>query len=173
MTNTNTRCWLTVVAMLLAGGAQVLRADQGAVTPPPGSPLLLEVSAEGVQIYTCEAKGDAFAWTFSGPDAKLADKQKKQVGTHFAGPTWKSNDGSSVVGEVVSKADAPDASAVPWLLLRAKSHERAGALAAVAFIRRADTKGGVAPGTGCDAAHVSKQARVPYTATYQFFGAAK
>jgi len=46
-------------------------------------------------------------------------------------------------------------------------------LSAVAFVRRADTKGGVAPSTGCDAAHVAAQARVPYSATYQFFGAAK
>jgi hypothetical protein len=167
--------------MLLAGGAQVVRADQdqdqgqgqAGMTPPQGASRLLELSADGVQIYTCEAKNNAFAWTFSAPEAKLFDKQQHQVGTHFAGPTWKLNDGSTVVGEVVAKADAPDASAIPWLLLRAKSHDGAGALAAAEYIRRADTKGGVAPNTGCDAAHVSQKARIPYSATYQFFGAAK
>jgi hypothetical protein len=46
-----------------------------------------------------------------------------------------------------------------------------GMLATPAYIRRVDTKGGVAPSTGCDASHVSERTRVPYSATYQFFGA--
>jgi hypothetical protein len=163
-----------------------------AVAPPPGSPLLLELSADGVQIYTCEAKNNAFEWTFTAPEAKLSDKQGHPAGTHSAGPTWKATDGSTVVGEVIAKADAPAAnaspsprpsstpspSAIPWLLLRAKSHTGtqggpSGTLATVAYIRRIETKGGTAPATGCDASHVSQQTRVPYTATYQFYGAAK
>lgn len=154
-----------------------------AVAPPPGSPLLLELSADGVQIYSCEAKNNAFDWTFVAPEAKLADKQGHPAGTHSAGPTWKATDGSTVVGEMVAKADAPAAAAgqspsIPWLLLRAKSHTptpggQPGSLATVAYIRRANTKGGTAPTTGCDASHVSQQTRVPYTATYQFYGAAK
>ena len=42
-----------------------------------------------------------------------------------------------------------------------------------AFIRRTDTKGGVAPTAGCDAGHVSEQVRMRYSAIYQFFSAAK
>jgi len=40
---------------------------------------------------------------------------------HFGGPTWKLDDGSAVVGEVIAKADAPEPDAFQWLLLRAKS----------------------------------------------------
>jgi len=47
-------------------------------------------------------------------------------------------------------------------------------LSPVAFIRRADTKGGVAPAAGCDAAHRGEAGpRVRYYALYQFFGAAE
>ena len=45
--------------------------------------LLLEVVADGVQIYTCEAKDGGFAWSFKAPEANLFDKQGRQVGTHF------------------------------------------------------------------------------------------
>jgi hypothetical protein len=46
-------------------------------------------------------------------------------------------------------------------------------VAAAAFVRRAETKGGVAPATGCDAAHRDEQVRMRYSALYQFFGAPK
>jgi len=55
----------------------------------------------------------------------------------------------------------------------AKAHEGQGILADVAFIRRIDTKGGVAPTTGCDAGHISEPERMRYSATYQFLGAPK
>jgi hypothetical protein len=134
--------------------------------------LLLAVDADGVQIYTCEAKDQGFAWVFKAPEANLFDKQGRQIGTHFAGPSWKFADGS-VVGEVAARADAPASGAIPWLLLKAKSHEGAGVPANTAFVRRLDTKGGSAPTAGCDATRKGEQARVRYYALYQFFGAAK
>ena len=78
-----------------------------------------------------------------------------------------------MVGEVVGRADAPLRGAIPWLLLKAKSHEGSGVLSTVAFIRRADTKGGSAPAAGCDSARNGEQARVRYSALYQFYGAAR
>jgi hypothetical protein len=132
----------------------------------------LEAAADGVQIYACEAKGQGFEWMFKAPEANLFDKQGLQVATHFAGPTWKNKEGS-VVGEVASRADAPASGAIPWLLLRAKSHDGSGVLSTVAFVRRADTKGGAAPTSGCDASHKGTEARVRYSALYQFYGAAK
>jgi hypothetical protein len=162
-----------VAAVLTSIGTFAVRADQAAVAPPAGSTPLLELSADGVQIYTCDAKGGGFDWSFKGPEANLFDKQGRQVGTHFAGPTWKIEDGSEVVGEVVAKADATEPGAVQWLLLRAKSHQGSGVLSPVAYIRRAETKGGLAPSTGCDASHLSQQARMRYSATYQFFSTAK
>ena len=163
-----------VMAGILVGmGAFAVNADQTAVAPPQGSAPLLEVVADGVQIYTCEAKRNLFEWSFKAPEANLFDEQGRQIGTHFAGPTWKMADGSAIVGEVIAKADAPEKGAVQWLLLRAKSHQGRGILADAAFIRRTDTKGGVAPTTGCDAGHVSEQARMRYSASYQFFSAPK
>jgi hypothetical protein len=159
--------------MLIGMSAFAVNADQTAAAPPQGSALLLEAVADGVQIYTCEAKGSLFQWTFKAPEANLFDKQGRQIGTHFAGPSWKMADGSAIVGEVIAKADAPEKDAIQWLLLRAKAHEGQGILGEAAFVRRTETKGGVAPTTGCDAGHVSEQARMRYSAIYQFFSAAK
>ena len=164
---------LSFAAALLLAGAPVTRADDGAVAPPQGAMLALEVVADGVQIYACEAKGSSFEWVFKSPEANLFDRSGRRVGTHFAGPSWKTEDGTSIVGEIVAKQDAPEKGAIPWLLLRAKSHEGTGPLADTAFIRRADTKGGAAPGSGCDPTQSGTQARMRYSATYQFFTAAK
>jgi len=147
-------------------------AAQSAVAPPKGSTPLLDVFADGVQIYTCEAKEGGFEWSFKAPEANLFDRRGRQIGAHFAGPTWKFDDGSEVVGEVVTKADAEEPGAIQWLLLRVKNHHGSGALSAVAYISRTETKGGQAPRTGCDASHRSQQARMRYSATYQFFGTA-
>jgi hypothetical protein len=83
-------------------GAFAADADQVTVVPPEDSMLLLEVVVDGVQIYTCEAKDGGFAWSFKAPEATFFDKRGRQVGTHFAGPTWKMDDGCVVVGEVRS-----------------------------------------------------------------------
>jgi len=159
--------------LLLVGGSLTAPAEEGLVPPPADAALLLEAAADGVQIYACEAKDGRAEWVFKAPEAMLFDHDGRQVGTHFGGPTWKLEDGSAVVGEVVARADAPEAGAIPWLLLRAKSHDGSGALSRVAYIRRAETKGGAAPKTGCDISHVSQQARMRYSATYQFFTAGK
>src|SRR5215469_13273263 len=159
-------------AILLGTGVVAARADPAAVAPPEGSTPVLELVADGVQIYTCDAKEGGFDWSFTAPEANLFDRQGRQVGTHFAGPTWKLSDGA-VVGEVAARADAPASGAIPWLLLKAKSHEGSGVLSTVAFVRRIDTKGGAAPTAGCDAQHQGRQARMRYYALYQFFGAAK
>ena len=159
--------------MLIGTGGSAAGADQAAVAPPEGLGLVLELFADGVQIYTCDPKDGGYGWSFNAPDANLFDKQGRQVGTHFSGPAWNLDDGSGVTGEVVAKADAPEPGAIQWLLLRVKSHQGSGALSAVTYIRRTDTKGGVPPGTGCDARHLSEQARMRYSATYQFFSAAK
>jgi hypothetical protein len=155
--------------ILIGTSAFAAGADEPVVMPPQGAALLLEVIANGVQIYTCEAKDGGFGWSFKAPEANLFDKQRRQIGTHFGGPTWRIEDGSAVVGEVIAKADAPTPDTIQWLLLRTKSHQGSGTLSSAAYIRRADTRGGAAPKTGCDASHLSDQARMRYSATYQFF----
>ena len=139
------------------------------ISAPTGTKLVLETVADGAQVYTCTAEKQAFAWVFKQPEAALFNQQGRQIGTHFAGPSWRLDDGGTVVGEVAARADAPDHTSIPWLLLRAKSHEGKGLLSAVTFIRRAETKGGAAPRSGCDASHAGESARMRYSALYQFF----
>lgn len=142
------------------------------LAPPAGSVLLFELAARGVQIYACEAKPDdpsTFVWTFKSPEAELFNARGEVVGRHFAGPTWQGQDGSSVNGAVVARAEAPSKKAIPWLLLEAKSHTGGGAFSTITHIQRLATKGGVAPSKGCDADQAGDEARIPYEATYAFF----
>ena len=139
------------------------------LSPPSGARLLLRAAGEGVQIYTCTQNSSGLAWSLKAPEAVLRDAAGNVVGKHFAGPSWEASDGSTVVGEVVGRADAPGGEAIPWLLLRAKSHTGAGQFAEIAFIQRIDTVGGLAPATGCDAGTQGREVRVPYSAAYLFF----
>ena len=157
--------------LTLLAGAAPAAAEDPALAPPAGARLLLRSAAEGVQIYMCQPAGAGFGWVFKAPEAALFDETGRQVAKHFAGPSWEAEDGSTVVGEVATKADAPAAAGIPWLLLRAKSHAGGGRFAAVAFIQRLDTKGGTAPESGCDAAHQNAEARMRYAATYVFYAA--
>jgi hypothetical protein len=142
------------------------------LVPPASAVLLFELRARGDQIYTCLAKQEdptAFVWTFKAPQAELFNDHGEVVGSHFAGPTWQAEDGSSVKGAVVARADAPSKNAIPWLLLEATSHDGDGVFSTITHIQRLDTKGGVAPTKGCDATHPGEEVRVPYKATYAFY----
>jgi hypothetical protein len=154
------------------GKPAVAKEAPSDLTPPASAVLLFELRARGVQIYTCVAKPadpTAFVWTFKAPQAELFNDRGEVVGSHFAGPTWQGQDGSSVVGELVARVDAPSKKAIPWLLLKAKSHAGDGAFSTITHIQRLATKGGVAPSEGCDATHEGEEVRVPYEATYAFY----
>ena len=54
-----------IAAAILTGAAGFTAgADQADVAPPEGSALLLELGADGVQIYTCDAKDGNFVFAF-------------------------------------------------------------------------------------------------------------
>lgn len=145
-----------------------------ALRPPADQVLALEALATGVQIYECSASKDQparFEWTFRAPEAELADKAGRKVGKHYAGPTWESTDGSAVVGEVKGRDAGPDPSAIPWLLLGAKSHSGSGVFTPIQSIQRLQTVGGKAPSGPCGQDNVKEVARVPYKATYYFYSA--
>ena len=113
------------------------------------------------QVYTCT---DGH-WTLKAPDAQLLDEHGQVIGTHFAGPTWRLNDGSEVKGKVIASRPASDGSSVPSLLLQAVPASGTGKLANVTYIGRTDTHGGAAGSDAC----TSGEERVPYTAKYSFY----
>ena len=162
------------------GGASAwLTAPQvpSAIAVPNDVRLAVHDHAIGMQIYNCAASGggDAgagtttYAWTFKAPDALLSDMSFTPVAMHGAGPSWTSTDGSVVVASAIASAGAPQADAIPWLLLKEVSTTGPGVFSEVAFIQRLNTWGGVAPATGCDASTVDTLTRVPYSADYYFY----
>ena len=140
-----------------------------ALQVPAGQELTFQATGVGVQIYvwTQNPTNPAlFSWVFKAPEAVLLDEDGEVVGHHYAGPTWESNDGSKVVGARVAGVTV-DATAVPWLLLKAKANSGPGIFAHVSYIQRLETVGGIAPPTA--GVHAGDEARVPYTAEYYFY----
>ena len=142
-----------LVSVMISG------ADSSSLEPPKSTRTVRQASATG----------GAFQWVFKAPEASLFDETGRQIGRHFAGPSWQSSDGSLVTGEVTAKGPSPLSDGIPWLLLRAKSHAGAGELAHVSYIQRTETKGGLAPASGCDSAHQGAEARMRYSAMYTFY----
>jgi hypothetical protein len=140
----------------------------GNLRAPANESLVRTLWADGVQVYECRKAADASfpEWVFVAPEAKLADANGTLMGRHYVGPTWEAGDGSKVVGVVKAKVDAPDARAIPWLLLETHSTGKPGLFAKVTSIQRVATVGGQAPTTGCGTATIGKQERVPYQAQY-------
>jgi Protein of unknown function (DUF3455) len=112
------------------------------IKAPANDDVILVAHATGSQIYTCELTGGTFSWKLKAPDAELRDSQGTIIGHHFAGPTWKHNDGSEVTGKAVAKVDSPQPDSIPWLLVTATGHSGNGALTRVTSIQRIDTQGG-------------------------------
>ncbi len=100
----------------------------------------------------------------------------------FGNATWQSSfDSSKVwaqkVGSVNSgddPASCPNSNSIACLLLQSIGNQEGPTggktLAKVTYVQRLNTKGGLAPSTGCnDFNDFGKQALVPYTADYYFF----
>jgi hypothetical protein len=165
---------LLSLGLVACAASSTLRAPAvpAKLSVPSGNKLAIEMHASGVQIYTCQPKKDdpsKFEWAFKAPDARLTDMHGRDGGHHYAGPTWEAQDGSKVIGKLEQKVAAPGTEDIPWLLLSAKSNEGSGEFGKVTFIQRLETHGGKEPVEGCDAAHVGKELRVDYRATYYFY----
>ena len=141
--------------------------------PEAGQTLLWQVHGVGDQVYSCNGGADdVYAWALKAPDARLLSAKGELLGRHFAGPSWEAKDGSLVQAKAAANVPAPDPESIPWLLLKVTKHEGQGLLTPVTNIQRLHTKGGKAPGIGCDAAHADAVSRVPYEADYFFYGMA-
>jgi hypothetical protein len=97
---------LAVSLIVPAVSIQALHAQQtgGSIDLPASARAALQAKGDGVQIYTCAGTPGGTKWVLTTPDAKLLDASGKSIGSHFAGPTWKLEDGSQVKGELVASA---------------------------------------------------------------------
>ena len=133
-----------------------------------GKQPLLMLRGEGVQIYSGEEVKGSLEWVLKAPEARLLNYQTgEEVGTHSKGPIWIDADGGKLRGKKLAEVAAPNASAVPWLLLEVKSENR-GRFAKVTNIQRVDTWGGQPPAIKPTKAGELKEVR--YEATYVFLG---
>jgi hypothetical protein len=186
----------SLLRLMVIGGSMsllhtaALQAQSTAVPPslqpPAGNQMFLKAGAIGTQNYLCMPSG----WTFIGPQATLfvnlpwinGTTIRQQVTTHYLSenpvedgtprPTWQSSlDTSAVWAKVFAPpVDAPQAGAIPWLLLQAASSQKGPtggtSLSQTTFIQRLNTTGGVMPTGACT---VGERAFVPYTADYVFY----
>jgi hypothetical protein len=164
-----------VAALPVAGpahAAPVPPAVPGDIAVPAGHKPFLLAHADGVQIYECQTREAGYTWGPATPRAVLRDDRGHQIGTHFAGPAWRADDGSTVIGSRVD-GETVDATAIPWLLLKADS-ATAGTdgdrLAHTTYIQRINTVGGLTPpAPDCNENTVWTRTEVPYTADYLFW----
>ena len=155
-------------AGIISASGPNLPAIPDNLKPPAGARIVLDAQAAGDQVYSC----DGANWVLSRPDAKLFDDSGKQIGSHFAGPTWEYSDGSRVIGKMTASATL-DSDSIPWLLLEARDHQGDGLMTQVTSIQRLSTSGGKAPASGCDGAHKGQETRSHYTAIYVFYAGAQ
>ena len=168
---------VTMTALLTASPAASAKEAEPQVPAelqvPEGNSLFLVGHATGVQIYACTASTSGASWTLLAPRAALYGTTGRQIGTHYAGPTWEANDGSRVVGRKEAGVTV-DPRAIPWLRLSAASTSAGpdgDRLARTTYIQRLNTTGGLAPvASECDPTAVGARAEVPYTADYYFWG---
>ena len=163
-----------VAAAAMVSLAQVAQAGPPSPDVPPGiqvpagNKVFLVGHAVGVQIYSC----NGVAWGFVAPRANLYNDHGKLIITHFAGPTWQATDGSRVVGQLVPPPVTVDPTAIPWLLLSARTFAGPDGdrLVPTTYVQRINTRGGLAPpAPTCTSATAGAVAEVPYTADYYFW----
>lgn len=145
------------------------------IKAPAGEEIVLQAHASGSQIYVCQPGTDGkLAWALKAPEAELHDQTGAIIGRHYAGPTWKDNDGSEVTGKAVAKVDSPDSGSIPWLLVNATGHSGEGVFSRVTSIQRIHTKDGLPPpASDCTSAKQNVEVKSAYTADYYFYAPAK
>ena len=145
------------------------------IKAPSSEEVVLIGHASGSQIYVCQQDANQkWAWTLKAPDAELRDDKGTVIGRHYAGPTWKHNDGSAVVGKAVERVDSPDSNSIPWLLVTATSHSGDGVLTRVTSVQRIHTKGGQPPAAAeCNSSTPNAETKSNYEADYYFYAPRK
>ncbi|MCY7319810.1 MAG: DUF3455 domain-containing protein [Ramlibacter sp.] len=146
----------------------------GAVQVPSGHRVLTETVGTGEITYECRAKANTagqFEWVFVGPDARLMDRNGRQVGRYDGPPaTWENMDGSKVTATQVAVSPAM-AGSIPFQLVKANPAMGSGAMVGTTDIQRVATRGGVAPAAASAASNVGSRQIVQYQADYIFYRA--
>jgi hypothetical protein len=140
---------------------------------PEGNKLLLQAYATGVQIYQVRRNPvdpNVFEWVNVAPAATLYAKPDftNLLGTHYKGPSWEFTKGVFKDEKVVAakqKGVNVDATAVPWLLLKAVDSLSSPGNK-VTYIQRVCTTGGLPPATIPSESNLGKLDSIPYTANY-------
>ena len=175
-----------------------LPADMAPV--PAGNKLFLGTHAVGTQNYVCKPSGAGVAYVLFTPEATLFGKNGGQVITHNFSPnpfepntdpkvvadgtiraTWQYRDTSRVWAKLHATdpdgrkgAVTVDQTAIAWLLLDGVGSQKGPTggdkLFGTTFVQRLNTRGGLAPSTGCSSlTDLGNTAFVPYTADYFFY----
>jgi hypothetical protein len=156
-----------VIAALIAGAgswAFVTRAEVPESIAAKGETVVLQVHAEGAQIYECKADtGGKLTWQFREPIASLFE-DGNTVGRHYAGPNWEI-EGGAVVAKAAGRAPGATSKDIPWLKLEATDHRGSGPLKDVTTVQRINTQGGNTEGTCQKAGELRSE---PYSADYIF-----
>jgi uncharacterized protein DUF3455 len=172
------------------------QAAHAQTVTPPAVPPGLEVPAPseafllgrgvGTQNYECQPTDSLgrVGWVLFTPEATLFDDQGGQLTTHFFSPnpdengvvraTWQDSRDTSTIWAKATASATVDPNSIAWVKLQVVG-TRPGptggdALTVTTFVQRLNTRGGLAPATGCDVLpDVGHRAFVPYTADYFFY----
>jgi hypothetical protein len=157
----------------------------GLEVPAPNAPFLLGRGV-GTQNYECQPidRLGRVGWVLFTPQATLFDDEGGQLITHFSSPnpdedrtvrvSWQDSRDTSTVWARAAAAATVDPNAIPWVLLHVVGTQTGPTggetLTGTTFLQRVNTKGGLAPATGCEVlSQAGKKAFVPYTADYFFY----
>ncbi|HEX6035751.1 MAG TPA: DUF3455 domain-containing protein, partial [Anaerolineales bacterium] len=167
---------------------------------PAGNKLFLVGHAIGTQNYVCLPSGTGVNFVLFTPEATLFDDEGEQIITHFFSPNpdepntnpkvvsdnliraaWQDSRDTSTVWAKLAKpehsstdSDFVAHNSIAWLKLTTAGVEDGPTggdrLSNTSFIQRLNTRGGLAPSTGCASlADVGTTAFVPYRADYFFY----
>ena len=155
---------VTVPALLALQTLSVAAAELPEAIAAKGETLLLQVHAEGAQIYECQADANGqLVWRFREPIASLM-RDGKTIGRHYAGPTWEI-EGSAIVGKPIGHAPGASGKDVAWLKLDIVERRGEGPLKEATTAQRINTAGGNYEGACEKAGDLHAE---PYSADYVF-----
>lgn len=175
------------VALPLTAHAQIVVPEVPTdLEVPATEEVFLLGHGVGTQNYICQpaASLGRVAWTLFTPQATLFSDDAEQLTTHFFSinpeepntvrVTWEDSRDTSTIWARLLKSATVTPDAVAWLKLevvgRRVGPTGGNTLFGTTFVQRLNTKGGLAPSTGCDNPQdIGGKAFMPYTADYFFY----